>query len=130
MDKKFSKIKVLAVVECNSKVLLLRGVAETWQLPGGKLEYGEDPRVGMERELKEELGVSTFSLGEIIDAKSRLTDIGEEYQVVFIIYSCVMLDEYFILSDEHTEGKWFLKEEIQDLPMWEIYREVILENLN
>ncbi len=51
-----------AVVERDGKVLVARRrkglVAEgLWEFPGGKLEPGEDPRRGLERELAEELGV-------------------------------------------------------------------------
>jgi mutator protein MutT len=51
-----------AVVEREGKVLVARRrkglVAEgLWEFPGGKLEPGEDPRRGLERELSEELGV-------------------------------------------------------------------------
>jgi 8-oxo-dGTP diphosphatase len=53
-----------AVVERDGKVLVARRreglVAEgLWEFPGGKLEPGEDPRRGLERELAEELGVGS-----------------------------------------------------------------------
>ena len=56
------RIVTAAVVERDGKVLVARRrkglVAEgLWEFPGGKLEPGEDPRRGLERELAEELGV-------------------------------------------------------------------------
>ncbi|MCK7583578.1 MAG: NUDIX domain-containing protein [Chromatiales bacterium] len=51
-----------AVIERDGKVLVARRRPELvagglWEFPGGKLEDGESPEQGLERELVEELGV-------------------------------------------------------------------------
>jgi 8-oxo-dGTP diphosphatase len=55
---------VAAVVERDGKILVARRRKDIqfggqWEFPGGKLEAGEDPASGLERELEEEFGVRT-----------------------------------------------------------------------
>jgi 8-oxo-dGTP diphosphatase len=54
---------VAALIRKDGKVLLTqrwpgRHLGLTWEFPGGKVEEGEDDREALERELKEELGVT------------------------------------------------------------------------
>ena len=60
-----------AVMVENGRGLLTQRKAGThlegaWEFPGGKVLPGEDPRVGLRRELEEELGIVAV-VGEIVD---------------------------------------------------------------
>jgi 8-oxo-dGTP diphosphatase len=64
-------IVAAGVVIEESRVLLTqrkRGshLEGAWELPGGKVHAGEDPRHALRRELEEELGISVV-VGEIMD---------------------------------------------------------------
>ncbi len=61
---------VAAVIESEGRVLVARrreGIrfGGFWEFPGGKLEPGETPERGLERELAEELGLETRT-GELL----------------------------------------------------------------
>jgi 8-oxo-dGTP diphosphatase len=60
-----------AVIVENGRVLLTQRkpgahLEGAWEFPGGKVLPGEDPRVGLRRELDEELGIQA-TVGEVID---------------------------------------------------------------
>jgi ADP-ribose pyrophosphatase YjhB (NUDIX family) len=48
-------ISLKAVILWRGRVPLLRNERDEWELPGGKLELGEDPRLALRREIAEEL---------------------------------------------------------------------------
>ena len=52
-------VSIKGVLEVGGRIVLLRNERDEWELPGGKLEPGEDPRECVERELFEELNVRT-----------------------------------------------------------------------
>lgn len=63
IDEKKQFRVVAALIRKDGKVLLTqrwpgRHLGLTWEFPGGKVEEGEDDREALERELKEELGVT------------------------------------------------------------------------
>ena len=51
---------VKAMIEREGKILVLKTETENdsfWVLPGGRIEYGEDPYEALEREIEEEISV-------------------------------------------------------------------------
>jgi 8-oxo-dGTP pyrophosphatase MutT (NUDIX family) len=59
------------------RVLLVQHVEGRWQLPGGAIEPGEDPRVAAARECHEEAGIDV-RVGEIVEAFG-----GAEYRTTY-----------------------------------------------
>jgi 8-oxo-dGTP diphosphatase len=62
MAEKYPILVTAAIIEDHGKYLITQRPEGThnslrWEFPGGKLEFGEDPRKCLEREIKEELGI-------------------------------------------------------------------------
>ncbi len=56
----------------DGRVLLVRrGDTGTWALPGGTLEWGEELRLALPREIVEETGARVLGLGEVTGVYSR-----------------------------------------------------------
>lgn len=87
------------------QVLLLRNERDEWELPGGKLELGEDPVACVGREIAEETGWRV-TVGPILDAWQY--HIRSDVDVLIVTYGCwVDADSPVRLSIEHREARLF-----------------------
>ncbi|PWK06943.1 (deoxy)nucleoside triphosphate pyrophosphohydrolase [Tumebacillus permanentifrigoris] len=78
-----------AVIEREGMILLAQRKPDThmglkWEFPGGKLEWGEDPRAGLAREISEELGIG-IEVGEVLEVVSHTY---EDRHIVLLGYRC------------------------------------------
>jgi 8-oxo-dGTP diphosphatase len=80
---------------------------EAWDIPGGRIELGEEPIEALKREIKEEIGLSLNVIPQIIDASNVINN--DELQVVRITYAA-RIDKStslkITLGDEHNASKW------------------------
>ena len=95
-----------AVIIINQKVLITRRslnqkLAGFWEFPGGKLEQNETPQQCLERELKEELGVSSTA-GKILLESIYQYEHGE---ICLTAIKTVLHDTSFTLS-VHDKFEW------------------------
>jgi 8-oxo-dGTP pyrophosphatase MutT (NUDIX family) len=112
-----------ALIVKEGKVLMCKGLGDTvWDFPGGRLHVGEDPKEGLIRELKEELGVETeigdpFYASVWYGAKSGMPRI-------FIVYIVTLVDptrEFIIAHDELEGTTWVDKDTMETIgvaPDW------------
>ena len=116
-------VSAKAVIEHNGAVLLARNDRAEWELPGGRVELGEEPASAVIREVHEETGLDvtvTALLGvqafEVVPNRS----------VLILGFSCSVsgpLD--LVLSDEHEALAWHALDRLDDLTLPTVYRDLI-----
>ncbi len=117
-------ISVKGVVVLGGLVLLLKNERDEWELPGGKLELGEDPERCVVREIAEEVGWQVET-GPILDV--WVYHIFEGRDVFIVTYGC-RLDAATappVLSAEHSEVGLFAEDEVPGLDMPAGYKKSI-----
>ncbi len=79
-----------------------------WEIPGGRLELGEDPILGLMREIREETGMYV----DVIYPMSVRHFTRDDGQIItMLIFLCKPNGGYVKLSDEHSHLGWIdLKE--------------------
>jgi 8-oxo-dGTP diphosphatase len=105
---KIQRITVKAILCKNNKILLVRDQKGKWELPGGRIEFGENIDETLKRELAEELGLKDFKIGDIVDIWSFLLhDHGMDHQFIVLIYECFISRENFKLGGDYSFCNWF-----------------------
>ncbi|MBS0647716.1 MAG: NUDIX hydrolase [Verrucomicrobia bacterium] len=108
--------------EWQDKILYLKRHAEkpqgdTWGLPAGKLEKGEDSRTAAVREVQEEVGIqlNTDDLQEVVKLYIRLNNV----DYVFTAFRARLLKtpKVQLDYDAHVEARWVTIEEALKLPL-------------
>ena len=117
-------VAIAAIYDRTSKKLLLaqrreiapddREYGYCWNLPGGGIQFSEDPITALRREVREELGVE-------IEVHSLLpkvfSPVRHRWHGILICYLCTLKDpsQRIILNHESSQYAWFSLEEIKKL---------------
>ena len=115
-SKYYFRVPQKACIKKGSKylVILRSAFAEVhpncWDFPGGKLEHGENPHTGLEREVFEEVGLKV----RVGSPKFVYLETCKEPAYV-VVFDCKLLGGKVKISNEHSAFKWATKIEIQKL---------------
>jgi ADP-ribose pyrophosphatase YjhB (NUDIX family) len=116
-------VSIKGVLIDGGRVVLLENERDEWELPGGRLELGEDPTTCLAREFAEELGIAV-AVKSILD--SWVYEVLPGRHVVIVTYGVVRADAAPLRhSDEHRRFGLFALPELAGLPMPEGYRRSI-----
>lgn len=121
-------ITVKGIVVYEGKTLIMKRVRPSsdglgyWELPGGGLEYGENPHQALVRELKEETNLDI----KILKPVYTFTAIRKDYQTVGIGFLCIPTNNHVKISHEHTEYRFVDEKELKNLLNPQIYDDIIL----
>ena len=112
-EKRTRKVTA-AVIERDGKVLCARRkpglvAGGLWEFPGGKLEDGEAPELGLRRELEEEFGVAA-RIGEFL---CSVPFSGSIAAFELVVFRAELLGDDFRLTD-HDEIRWLGPEEMNE----------------
>ncbi|MBP7807270.1 NUDIX hydrolase [Candidatus Saccharibacteria bacterium] len=113
------------VVTHNGNVLLLKRSDQDaispgeWDLPGGKVEDGEDIITSAIRETYEETGLQTKNLTKI---HAHLEPNGVTVLDMFLTTTD---SSSVLLSDEHSEYTWLSTDKLDNFPLPDKYKQAI-----
>lgn len=114
LDKPDQFSPIFEVASCffehQGEVLLLhrndgKGDDDTWGVPAGKIEIGEDPSQAMVRESREEIGFN-ISSDDLIPFKSVYVKY-PDYDFIFHMFHLTLKEKpNIVLNDESKDFKW------------------------
>lgn len=121
MERNF-RIAVKAFIVHNNQLLVIKRRPHDvhkpgeWDIPGGRLEIGEDPRTGVQREAMEEVGLPVEPIMPV-DIHHFTRDDGQ--LITMIIFICKPESTAIMLSEEHVESQWLpIDGPISQFPEW------------
>lgn len=124
--EKSIKVTTKALICRGNEVLLVQDEKGKWEMPGGKMEFGERPEDALIRELEEELSARNPVVNKLLDVWVFTVEKSErKVHYVVVVYE-VILDEYSVQkSEEHVALEWVDKDRIRGLEMREGYKNTI-----
>jgi len=116
-------VSIKGVLLDDNRVVLLLNERDEWELPGGRLEHGENPVACLKREFAEELGIEII-VDRILDCWLYPVLPGKD--VLIVTYAVRQTDHgKFRVSREHLKFGIFSIGELDVLAMPEGYRRSI-----
>ena len=136
MINKKGVLNSVSVVEAiiknkEDKVLLLKRSKSNkfyvgkWQLPGGKVEFGEDIQKAIKREIYEEMGkkYSSLRLDKVFSLTEKFN--GEKSNVFLMVFTGGFKGT-ICLSNDHSEAKFFSIRQVKKLSLAPLSKKSLL----
>jgi 8-oxo-dGTP pyrophosphatase MutT (NUDIX family) len=99
----------------NDRALVIRPVgSDKWEVPGGRIELGEDIQSAINREFEEETGYS----GVIVDLKPILVVTNNFFDIDNDIYFDSKIDFYRVLSLEDRNAERIIQNGESEIVEW------------
>lgn len=109
------RVAVKAMIVHDKKLLLMKRADDDpqspgiWEIPGGRLELGEDPILGLIREIREETGLYIRPSVPLSVRHFVRTD--DQVVTMIVFFSKAIGGEFVGLSEEHSNFEWVDLEE-------------------
>lgn len=114
------------------KILLMKRAssnttADYWDIPGGRMNFGEGLEASLKREIKEEVGLDLATVAAPLSVTTFHPKVNPDVQIVRIIFWCTVASQDGIkLSAEHSEYGWF---DLADALKLNLYSNAVKEAL-
>ena len=123
-------VSVKGILFENDRVWLRKNERQEWELPGGKLDEGEQPEDAVVREMKEELGFVVNVTSLIQTYLYRIEKSNDESSGVLVVsYLCTLLEKSGDFEYEgeagNAEFELFSLDEVASLTMPIFYKTAI-----
>jgi 8-oxo-dGTP diphosphatase len=129
-------ISTKAFIIHRNKVLIIReadayedGVgAGKYEIPGGRVEPGENINEGLLREIREEVGLTSITVGKpfyVGEYRPVIRD--EQWQVVAIYFECTTDTDQATLSQDHDHYEWIDPFSYEDYPLRQVSKKAFAE---
>ena len=116
-------VSIKGVMTIGGRIPLLLNERQEWELPGGRLEAGEQPEQALRRELAEELNIEA-RVERLLDC--WLYAIAGHGEVFVVAYACTVLRaEGLRFSSEHKDLRLADPAELAGLALPDGYRRAI-----
>lgn len=114
------RISVRAIIRQDERTLLLRRsngrqtILGRYELPGGKIAYGEQPEDALRRYLHDEVGVH-IQIAQLFDAVTYIDRDDRDIQYAVIVYTVELADGHHAikLGQNYDKYEWKKQSEIQ-----------------
>lgn len=127
MTKQTNRVSAYGLItDKDNRILLSRlsAIVEhlvgQWILPGGGIDFGEDPVDAVVREVREETGLKVHYVGDLLEVDSRVIHFSDkDVHAIKIIYRAEVLDgELKVEEGGSTDAcAWFSAEEVKQIKL-------------
>lgn len=113
------------VIDDEGRILLSREDNGNWEMLGGGLDHGEDPRACLKREIAEETGLVVTWISDAPKYFLTSKRDGHDTYMANVIYEIKVADLDFTPSEECQELRFFSAQEIAKLEVFPNVRELL-----
>lgn len=126
----FRGVVKIIVYNDNGNVLVLKRNKETtvfpgmWDLPGGKIEFGETFQSAVIREISEEIKIDVDAVSNPVFGWTGIA-YNKDTQFFGYLFIAKHVAGNVILSHEHTDYRWINRAELEQLDIHQDFKDMI-----